>query len=88
MSGIHHIDFLNGKGFEAILKSSETQQMLKGHADAIKGRADAFIEGESKGFNSRTTLKGSRWIARVGTSDKATVIAESEQKALTKAVHG
>lgn len=78
----------DSKGFEAILKSPETQQMLKGHADAIKGRADAFIEGESKGFNSRTTLKGSRWIARVGTSDKATVIAESEQKALTKAVHG
>lgn len=88
MSGIHHIDFLGGKGFEAILKSSETQQMLKGHADAIKNRADAYIEGESKGFNSRTTLAGSRWIAFVGTSDMATVIAESEDKALTKAVNG
>ena len=78
----------NSAGFLALLKSSETQQMLKGHADAIKARADAYLEGESKGFNSRTTLKESRWIARVGTSDMATVIAESEQKALTKAVNG
>ena len=78
----------NSAGFEAILKSSETEQMLKSHADAIKGRADAYIEGESRGFNSRTSLKGSRWIARVGTSDMATVIAESEDKALEKAVHG
>lgn len=78
----------NPSGFEAILKGSEVQQMLKGHADAIKERADGYIDGESKGFNSKTTLAGSRWIAIVGTSDMATIIAESEQKALTKAVHG
>ena len=81
------IEFNSG-GFMAILKSSETQQMLKGHADAIKARADASIEGESKGFNSRTTLAGTRWIAHVGTSDMATIIAESENKVLTKAVNG
>lgn len=81
------IEFNSG-GFMAILKSSETQQMLKSHADAIKERADGYIDGESKGFNSKTTLAGSRWIAIVGTSDMATIIAESEQKALTKAVHG
>lgn len=84
---IRGIEF-NHDGFEALLKSNEVQQMLQEHADAIKGRADAFIEGESKGFNSRTTLKPTRWIARVGTSDKATVIAASEQKALQKAVNG
>ena len=84
---IRGIEF-NHDGFEALLKSNEVQQMLQEHADAIKGRADAFIEGESKGFNSRTTLKPTRWIARVGTSDKATIIAASEQKALQKAVNG
>lgn len=78
----------NHAGFEAILKGNETRQMLKNHADAIKERADGYIDGESKGFNSKTTLAGSRWIAIVGTSDMATIIAESEQKALTKAVHG
>lgn len=78
----------NPSGFEAILKGSEVQQMLKSYADAIKERADGYIDGESKGFNSKTTLAGSRWIAIVGTSDMATIIAESEQKALTKAVHG
>ena len=83
-----NIDFLQGAGFKALLKSEEVEQMLKGHADAIKDRADAYIEGDSKGFNSHTTLKPSRWIARVGTSDLATMIAESEEKALTKAVHG
>ena len=78
----------NSAGFAAILKSSETQQMLKGHADAIKSRADAYIEGESQGFNSKTIQAGSRWIAIVGTSDRATLIAESEDKALEKAVNG
>lgn len=84
---IRGIEF-NHDGFEALLKSNEVQQMLQEHADAIKGRADAYIVGESKGFNSRTTLKPTRWIARVGTSDKATIIAASEQKALQKAVNG
>ena len=78
----------NSAGFEAILKGSETQQMLKSHADAVKSRADAYVEGESRGFNSKTVLAGSRWIAIVGTSDRATLIAESEQKALEKAVNG
>lgn len=46
----------NPSGFESILKGSEVQQMLKSHADAIKERADGYIDGESKGFNSKTTL--------------------------------
>lgn len=78
----------NSAGFEALLKSTETQQMIEGHVEAIKGRADAYITGESQGFKGDTRLMGTRWIGLVGTTDMATMIAESEQKALEKAVNG
>lgn len=78
----------NSDGFAALLKSSEVQSMIEGHTDAIKQRADAYITGESQGFKGDTKLMGTRWVGLVGTTDLATMIAESEQKALTKAVHG
>lgn len=86
------LDFLHGEGFKQILQSEGTKAMISGHANAIKARADANLNGaESQGFNARTIQSGwggGRWVGIVGTSDLATVIAESENKALTKAVHG
>lgn len=82
----------NSEGFKQILESGETKSMIEGHVNAIKARADANLNGaESQGFNAKTVLGSygeGRWIGFVGTSDLATMIAESENKALTKAVHG
>ncbi len=86
------LDFLHGEGFKQILQSEGTKAMISGHANAIKARADANLNGaESEGFNEKVIMGGyggGRWVGIVGTSDLATVIAESENKALTKAVHG
>lgn len=84
---IERIEF-NSDGFAALLKSNDVQQLVQGHADTIKQRADAYIVGDSEGFRADTKLMGTRWVGLVGTTDLATMIAESEQKALTKAVNG
>lgn len=78
----------NSAGFEALLKSNETQAMIRSHVDEVKGKADAYITGDSQGFSAKTQMAGTRWIGIVGTTDLATMIAESEQKALEKAVNG
>lgn len=82
------IDFLNGSGFEALLSSSETKSMIEGYTNDIKERADAYITDGSEGFNANTRKFGAIWVGLVGTSDYATLVAESENKALTKAVNG
>lgn len=85
------IEFIS-EGFHQVLTSGETKALIEGHADAIKARADANLNGaESEGFNEKVVMGGyggGRWVGIVGTSDLATVITESENKALTKAVHG
>jgi len=82
----------NSDGFKQLLMSDETRSLISGHVDAIKARADANLNGaESQGFSARTIQSGwggGRWVGFVGTTDMATMIAESEDKALTKAVHG
>ena len=82
----------NSDGFKQLLASAETRDMIAEHTNAIKQRADANIAGESEGFNARVEQAksanyGGRWIGVVGTSDYASVVAESENGALTKAVH-
>ena len=77
------------EGFRQILTSSEVQALVSETADNIKARADANITEESDGFKSRTWLGnygGGRWIGSVSTTDKASMIAEAENKALSKAV--
>lgn len=81
------IDFLHGEGFDAYLKSDGVKALIESHTNATKERADSYITGESRGFNANVKLFN-RWVGLVGTTDRATMIAESEQKALTKAVHG
>ena len=82
----------NSDGFRQLLLSGEVKDLISGHVDAIKARADASLNGaESQGFNAKVeqgNYGGGRWVGFVGTSDLATVVAESEDKALTKAVHG
>lgn len=83
----------NSDGFRQLLQSDGVRDMVEGHVNAIKQRADANIAGESDGFNARVEQAksanyGGRWIGIVGTSDYASVVAESENAALTRAVKG
>ena len=82
----------NDDGFRRLLQSDEVHDMVEGHVNAIKQRADANIAGESEGYNARVeqaknATYGGRWIGIVGTSDYESIVAESENGALTKAVH-
>ena len=78
----------NSDGFDALLGSDAVQEMIQGYTDEIKAKADAYIVGDSEGFKADVRTVGVRPVGLVGTTDMATMIAESEQKALTKAVHG
>lgn len=78
----------NSDGFAALLKSDETRNLIETNTNQIKERADASLAGDSEGFRADVKMMGTRWVGLVGTGDQATLIAESEQKALTKAVHG
>lgn len=84
---IERIEF-NSSGFAALIGSDAVQEMIQGYTDEIKAKADAYIVGGSEGFNANVRRVGVRPVGLVGTSDYATLVAESEQKALTKAVHG
>ncbi len=83
---IERIEF-NSDGFAALLKSNEVRQMIEGHTNEVKQRADAYIVGDSEGFNANVKKFGVRPVGLVGTTDMATMIAASEQKALQKAVN-
>lgn len=84
---IDHIEF-NSPGFAALLGDDSVREMIQGYTDDIKAKADAYIVGDSEGFKADVRTVGVRPVGLVGTTDMATMIAESEQKALTKAVHG
>lgn len=81
----------NSQGFYDILNGSGVQALVKTTADGIQGRANAAITGESSGFYSRVekgTYGGGRWVGFVGSTDHASLVAETENKALTRAVTG
>lgn len=77
------IEFLSD-GFKAILNSTETQNLLQNECDAIASRASAGLDGE--GFRAHTVKAGTRWVGFVGTTDLESIRAESEDKALSRAV--
>lgn len=75
------------KGFRQILTGSGTQSAVASAATAIQAKANA--NASSGGFESRTwagNYGGGRWIASVSSTDRASAIAESTGKALSKAV--
>lgn len=83
------IEFISD-GFHDILCSDGVKELVTETASRIQSEANAGIEGESEGFSNKTWMGGyggGRWVASVSTTDKASIIAESENKALSKAVH-
>lgn len=83
---IERIEF-NSDGFNALLGSDAVREMIQGYTDEVKAKADAYIVGDSEGFNANVKKFGVRPVGLVGTTDMATMIAASEQKALQKAVN-
>ena len=76
----------NNQGFKDLLQSSEVEQLVRGKAETIAGRANAGLSEESEGFRAHSIKASSRYIAFAGTTDEASVRAESENKVLSRAV--
>lgn len=75
----------NSAGFAALLNGSEVEQMITEKTNTIADRASSQVP-DSEGYRAKTIKAGTRWIGIVGTTDHASVVAESENKVLSKAV--
>lgn len=79
----------NSAGFREILLSDEVKDLVTEKAEEIRVKADANNSRGGDGFYSNVEVGGyggGRWIGFVGTTDKESEIAESEDKALTRAL--
>ena len=80
------IEFISS-GFEQILTGSGVQSVVQSQTEAICSRANAANARGGEGFQSNVKLTHAYRSNRyVGTTDKASMIAESEDKALSGAV--
>lgn len=75
----------NNPGFKEVLHSSGVQSMLRDEAQQIADRASAQVS-DGEGFRARVVNAGSRYIGIVGTTDHTSVVAESEDKVLSRSV--
>ena len=90
IKGITKIEF-NSQGFKDILFSSGTKELVQGVADKIQAEANAGIQEDSEGFSSNVVAGGyggGRYVGFVASLDNKAAQAQSEDKVLSKAVHG
>ena len=76
----------NNQGFKDILRSDGVKELVLNTAEAIAERATNNIPGPSEGYSASAKQNPSRWVAGVITTDQASIVAESEDKALSRAV--
>ena len=74
----------NSEGFEQILMSEECHELVQGYAEDIAEKANANSGLDS--FKATSEKAPTRYIGFASSSDKASFIAESEDKALTRAL--
>ena len=81
------------EGFKEILTGAGVQSAVSEATQAIQARANANAAGEldedSDGYSARTWLGGyggGRWVGSVSTTDHSTMVAEAENKVLSRAV--
>ena len=76
------------EGFKEILNSGGVQGLVETHTSAICARANANLNVDSVGFKYRVFQGSSadRWVGVVYTTDHASCVAETEEKALSRAV--
>ena len=83
------IEFIS-EGFEQILTGSGVQNVVYEQTNAICARANAANSRGGGGFESNVKLthayRSNRYVGFVGTTDRKSMIAESEDKALSGAV--
>ena len=82
------IEFIS-EGFRQILLSEGTHELIQSTADAIAEKANGNNDRGGDGFVANTQVGGyggGRWIGFVTASDKEASAAESEDKALTRAL--
>ncbi len=79
----------NSEGFRQVLLSQGCHDVVTEVTEEIKDRANSNNARGGEGFRASTQVGGyggGRWIGFVSTTDKNTMIAESEDKALTGAL--
>ena len=79
----------NSDGFRQILQSEGVHDLVQQTAEEIAEKANANNTRGGQGFEARTQLGGyggGRYIGFVTTADNKAKIAESEDKALTRAL--
>jgi len=79
----------NSQGFRQILLSDGCQKLVEQTTQEIQDRANVNNTRGGEGFRASTEVGGfggGRWIGFVATTDKNSMIAESEDKALTRAL--
>lgn len=79
----------NSAGFREILLSDGVKTLVEETANGIRDRANSNNSRGGEGFEAQTMVGGyggGRWIAFVHTTDRDSMIAEAEDKALSRAV--
>ncbi len=79
------------EGFRAILNGGGVQGAVAAATENIQAKANANLHEESEGFSSHVWqggYGGGRWVGSVSTTDHASMVAETEDKALSRAVTG
>jgi len=86
------LEFLS-EGFKEILTGAGVQNLVSEATQKTRAQANANAAGEldeeSEGFSAKTWLGGfggGRWVGSVSTTDHSTMVAEAENKALSRAV--
>lgn len=84
---IEKIQFVSA-GFKEILNSPGVESIIRQHTEAIGERANANLHVESEGYKTKVFTGGGqgRVVGVVYTTDHASMVAETEDKALSKAV--
>lgn len=84
-----NIEFISD-GFREILCSGGVQTAVGNAGQIIQDRANANNTRGGRGFSCKTWMGnygGGRWVASVSTTDFLSKVAETEDKALSKAVN-
>lgn len=83
------IEFV-GEGFAEILRSEGTRELVSQVTEQIGDKANANNTQGGEGFRTSVEqsrrYKNRRWVGFVSTTDKKSIIAETEDGALTRAV--
>ena len=84
---VKKIQFVSA-GFKGILNSPGVENLIRQQTEAIRDRANANCYVNSEGFGSKiyTGAGQGRVVGVVFTTDHASIVAEAEEKALSRAV--